>query len=408
MSFQSLSSRLFTTSLVAVGFSISALPALALDGDDFATKLASVMGQGGATMSFSAVETDGDAVTVRTARLSSPGQPDIALGDITFEGVEERGDGGYTAERADFQDIEFEQDEARVTVKDIGMTGLTVPATSDFSSLNSLLFYSSFSTGPVEVTIQDTDVFSADGMSMRVDRSDDLSSYNMLMSVSSIRIALDIPGVPRFDPQGDPTPGEVMKSLGYEEIAGDLTFNALWDVQTGTIDVREYALSLDEIGRFSMNFTLTGYTLELIEAMANAQKMALKNPDQQAAQNAMGMAMLGLMQQLNFVSASLSFEDYALTERLLDYYGSQQGVTGEQMSQGLKALIPLTAGQLGIPALQKQIAAAANTYLDDPGSLTLTLKPAEPLPFPMIMGAGMGDPRSLVDLFNVEVEANTR
>ncbi|MEQ8739290.1 MAG: hypothetical protein RID59_12145, partial [Hoeflea sp.] len=312
------------------------------------------------------------------------------------------------ADRADFQDIEFEQDDARVTVRDIEITELTVPATSDFSSLDSLFFYSNFSTGPVEVKIQNTDVFSADGMNMRVDRSDDLTSYNMLMSVSSIRIALDIPGVPKFDPQGDPTPGEVMKSLGYEQIAGDLTFNALWDAETGTIDVREYALSLDEIGRFSMSFSLTGYTLEVIEAMAGVQKKALANPDEEASQKAMGMAMLGLMQQLDFVSASLSFEDDSLTERLLDYYGSQQGLSGEQMGQGLKVMIPLTAGQLGIPALQKQIAAAANTYLDNPGSLTLSAEPAEPLPFPMITGAGMGDPRSLVDLLNVEVEANTR
>lgn len=408
MPFPSLSSRLFSASVLAAGFSFSALPALALDGDDFATKLANVMGQGGGTMTFSAVEADGDEVTVRSALLSAPGQPDITLGDITFEGVEELDDGGYTADRADFQDIEFEQDDARVTVRDIEITELTVPATSDFSSLDSLFFYSNFSTGPVEVEVQNTEVFSADGMNMRVDRSDDLTSYNMLMSVSSIRIALDIPGVPKFDPQGDPTPGEVMKSLGYEQIAGDLTFNALWDAETGTIDVREYALSLDEIGRFSMSFSLTGYTLEVIEAMAGVQKKALANPDEEASQKAMGMAMLGLMQQLDFVSASLSFEDDSLTERLLDYYGSQQSLSGEQMGQGLKVMIPLTAGQLGIPALQKQIAAAANTYLDNPGSLTLSAEPAEPLPFPMIMGAGMGDPRSLVDLLNVEVEANTR
>lgn len=408
MPVQSLSSRLFSTSLVAVGFSFSALPALALDGDDFATKLANVMGQGGGRMSFSAVEVEDDEVIVRSARLSAPGQPEFTLGDITFEGVQELDDGGYTAERADFQDIEFEQDGARVTVRNIGMTGLTVPATSDFGSLDSLLFYSSFSTGPVDVEIQNQDVFSAEGMSMRVDRSDDLASYNMLMSVSSIRIALDIPGFPKVDPQGNPTPGEVMKSLGYEEVAGDLTFNALWDAETGEIDVREYALSLDEIGRFSISFAITGYTLELIEAMADAQKKAFENPDQEAAQKAAGIAMLGLMQQLDFVSASLSFEDYSLTERLLDYFGSRQGLSGDQLSQSLKAMIPLTAGQLGVPALQKQIAAAANAYLDNPGSLTLSVRPSEPLPFPMIMGAGMGDPRSLVDLLNVEVEANTR
>lgn len=116
--------------------------------------------------------------------------------------------------------------------------------------------------------------------------------------------------------------------------------------------------------------------------------------------------MMGMMQQLTFNSASVRFDDASLTRRALDFAGKQQGVSGEQMGQALKGMLPLMLGQLGIPALQQQISAAANVYLDNPGNITITAKPAQPVAVPVIMGAGMGNPKSLVDLLNVQVTAN--
>jgi hypothetical protein len=63
-------------------------------------------------------------------------------------------------------------------------------------------------------------------------------------------------------------------------------------------------------------------------------------------------------------------------------------------------------GRIGIPELQKQIAAAASVYLDNPQDITITAMPASPVAVPVIMGAGMGDPKSLVDLLNVQIIAN--
>ena len=82
------------------------------------------------------------------------------------------------------------------------------------------------------------------------------------------------------------------------------------------------------------------------------------------------------------------------------------GVTGEQMGQSLKFMVPLMLGQLGIPALQQQVTAAANAFLDNPQSFSITARPANPVAVPVLLGAGMGDPKSLVDLLNVQVTAN--
>ena len=46
------------------------------------------------------------------------------------------------------------------------------------------------------------------------------------------------------------------------------------------------------------------------------------------------------------------------------------------------------------------------TYLDAPKSLTITAKPAQPLPMSQIMGAAMMAPQSLPTVLGAEVAAN--
>ena len=155
-----------------------------------------------------------------------------------------------------------------------------------------------------------------------------------------------------------------------------------------------------------MSLEISGYTLEFIKGLQEAQAASAANPDRKAAQQAMGFAMMGMLQQLSFNSASIQFQDDSLTGKALDYAGKQQGVSGEQMGQSLKFMLPMMLGQLGIPALQQQISAAASAFLENPQTFTITARPANPVEVPMIMGAGMGDPKSLVDLLNVQVTAN--
>ena len=57
---------------------------------------------------------------------------------------------------------------------------------------------------------------------------------------------------------------------------------------------------------------------------------------------------------------------------------------------------------------KNMVTEAVNTYLDNPGNLTISAEPENPVPFPMIMGAAMGAPNTLPDVLGVTVEANRR
>jgi len=72
----------------------------------------------------------------------------------------------------------------------------------------------------------------------------------------------------------------------------------------------------------------------------------------------------------------------------------------------LKGMTPLMLAQYNVPELQNMVSAAVNTYLDKPGSFTITAEPANAVPFPMIMGAAMGAPNTLPKVLGVKVTAN--
>jgi hypothetical protein len=135
-------------------------------------------------------------------------------------------------------------------------------------------------------------------------------------------------------------------------------------------------------------------------------KTAEANPNKEEANQAVGLAMLGLMQQLTINSASIRFDDASITKKALDYAGSQQGVTGDQLAQSLKGLVPMMMAQLNMPELQNQVAAAVTTYLDRPKSLTISAVPEKPVPVPMIIGAAMGAPNTIPSVLGVKVTAN--
>ena len=398
MTIQFTSMRLLSASVLVAALSGLAAPAMALDADDFATKLSAMTSQTGTRLSFAAVEPDGSTIVLKSVRVDSPGEPSFTLGDITFKGVEEEDDGSYYVSQAVFAAIETSEGDNTVSIDGIEVSGLTVPVDSAAGGLDSMLWYEGFSTGEISVENKGATVFSMAGLDLDVERAEDASQVKVTMTGSDLEIDLS--------KVEDPKAKDALKQLGYETVTGDLKLDGSWDSQSGIINLEEYSLALDDVGRLALSLEISGYTAEFITSMQQAQTAAAANPDPQAAQQAMGFAMLGMLQQLSFKSASIQFQDDSVTGKALDYAGKQQGVSGEQMGQSLKFMLPLMLGQLGIPALQQQIAAAASAYLDNPQTFTITAKPANPVAVPVIMGAGMGDPKSLVDLLNVQITAN--
>lgn len=377
---------------------LAAGPAFALDGADLMAKLNAAYATSGVSIGYAGIAVDGSTVTLQGAELKPGSQKPAKIGTVTMEGVEEDGKGGYTIETVSFEDIDITDKGARVTARDLSLAGLTVPAAPMTGTLDSLLMYETASAGPVSVSQDGREVFSMSGIEANVTRVDGDAGLEFDATFSDLKADLS--------QVEDPKAKDTLQKLGIQRLEGTVTMAGSWELADGRISVDEYAFDFKDIGRLDLALEISGYTLDFVKGMQEAIKAAEANPNKEEAKTAMGISMMGLVQQLTFDSASISFEDASITKKLLDFAGAEQGVSGAQMAQSLKGLVPIMLAQLNLPELQNQISAAVNTYLDDPKSLTISAEPENPVPFPMIMGAAMGAPNTLPQLLGVTVSAN--
>lgn len=389
----------FRTLLAGAALASLASPAFALDGADLLAKLNATYATSGVTISSSNIAVDGSTVTLEGTELKATGaEAPIKLGTVTMEGVEEDGDGGYTVETVGFQDVNVTEAESTVTAKDIAINGVSIPGTVTPGTLESLVMYESATTGPVNVSAKGKEVFSMSGMEANITRMDGDAGLEFDATLSDLKADLTT--------VEDPKAKDTLAKLGMTSLEGKVAMSGSWELASGKLAVDEYSFDFKDVGRLNLALEFSGYTLDFLKGIQEAIKASESNPNKEEANAALGMSMMGLVQQLTFNSASITFEDASITKKLLDFAGSEQGVTGDQMAQSLKGLIPVMIAQLNMPDLQNQISAAANTFLDDPKSLTISAQPKEPVPFPMIMGAAMGAPQTIPQVLGVTVTAN--
>ena len=388
--------------LMLAGASLFTLagPAFALDGADMMNKLSAAVAANGTSVTFENADVDGDVVTVTGVKLQVATSPkdSVNIGSVTFEGVEESENGGYYAETVSFPDINVSDKDASFSAKDISIGGLSIPGNPTGTTINDILLYETAGTGPITINVKGKDVVTAEKTEANLTRQEDDKGFDFDATLAGLKADLsDIE---------DAKAKDAVAKLGLTKLDGEVTMKGSWELETGNLAVDEYALDFKDVGRLNIAMDFSGYTLQFMKSLQEAAKAAEANPNKEEANQAMGLAMIGLMQQLTFNSASIRFDDASITKKALDYAGSQQGVTGDQLAQSLKGLVPIMMAQLNVPELQNQVTAAVNTFLDEPKSLTVSAQPEKPVPFPMIMGAAMGAPNTIPSVLGVKVTAN--
>lgn len=389
-----------TTRLMLSGAAIFSLAgsAFALDGTDLLKKINAAYAAQGGTIAAEAVDIDGTTVTLKNVTVKPTGGESLPIGEITLSGVEEDEDGGYYIEEAAFPDINKTGDGVTVTAQELTLGGISVPATAGGDTLDTMMLYETAHTGPVKVVKDGAEVFSLLETNMNLTQREDESGFDFDGAFKSMKADLT--------KTEDAQSKDAIEKLALQHVQGDITMKGAWELAPGTIDISEFAFDFTNIGKLNLGFKISGYTMAFMKSMQDAMKEAEAGANKDQSQQALGLAMLGLMQQLSFEAAQVRFEDASITKRALDYAGSQQNMSGKQMADSLKAMTPIMLAQLNIPELQNAVSAAVNTFLDDPKSLTVKAAPEKPVPFPTIVGAAMGAPNTLPQVLGVKVSAN--
>jgi hypothetical protein len=387
--------RAVLTGAFLVGFAGSAF---ALDGADFAKALNAAYAPSGGQIEFSRADVAGNTVILRDAAIDYRGGQKLPTGDLTFSGVEEESGGGYTVKTLTMPDIDYRKDGNELSVQNIEIDGIQIPPVHPQAGSAPMLIYHTASTGPIKLSDKQGEIFAASGVRSSIDRTAGNAGYDTSFVADGLTL--------HFDRAKDPKTVKAVKALGYGTVTGALSIKASWQRDGGKVNLSQWQLKLDNVGTLDLTASLSGYTAEFIESLRQMQEKLRANPEDKKARQAYGIAMLGLIQQLNFGGASISFVDDSVTRKVLDYLGKQQGVSGDQMAAAATAMLPMALGRLQNPQFKQQIVDAVGTFLNNPKNIAIKAAPDKPVSVPTIMGAAMAAPQTLPDVLNVTVTAN--
>jgi hypothetical protein len=282
--------------------------------------------------------------------------------------------------------------------------GWSIPAESSTDPLATLSLWDSAELASAAFKMADKTVFSVTGVSSSVTRPGDGKPMAFTGNVASF--SADLSGI------ADPQTKAIVDAFGYQTINGSATATGTWNLADGRMNVTQNEFTVENAGKFGFKFDFSGYTLDFIKSMQEAQKKMAAEPEGET-NSAAEMEMLGLMQQLSLNGATIRFDDDSLTGKILDIVAQQQGQKREDIVNLAKAGLPFALMQMQMPELAAAISPAINAYLDDPKSIQIMAAPAAPVPFTLLGGAAMANPdnpgataKAIWSMLGVTVTAN--
>ncbi|QKV18386.1 hypothetical protein HTY61_07930 [Oricola thermophila] len=364
-----------------------------VDGDAVFDALAAQMKRQGLELSSDSVETRGDDVALRNLEITVPeGDDGIRLDRILLEDVTEIGNGSYLIGRIAVPGFTQAHDGWSVGFEGGHVEGYYLGGADGTDPVAALGLYRSMEVGAVEVATNGNTVFRLAGITSSMSPYKPGATLDMTGEVKDFFIDFAEFPSPEFR--------NTLAEIGYTELSGRMTGTGTWDTNNGDMALQQNFV-LDDAAQLNVEFEIGGYTPQLLTAIQEMQKSM-----EGQSEEAMGFAMLGLMQQLEIGRISIEIIDDSATNRLLDFAAKKQGTNREGVVAMAKGTLPFALAQLQNPEFAAKVTAAIGSFLDEPGSLSIVAAPPAPVPVAQIMGSAMSTPQSLINVLGLNVSAN--
>ena len=389
MSFHS--HRSFLTA-IALGLLGSTAAAQSLDGEAFAERLKAVSEEQGTPLAYDSVATEGETVVLSGVSVGE-GDTTLDLGEVRFETVSGSDADGWRVERVPFEDVDTTDEETRTLVRGMVIEGLSIAPDGGEDAAVTDLQFERMGLANLSIERNGEEAFRLAGFDV-TNQPGEAGGFSAEFGVEEFFVDTTV--------NAESDGAAVMSEIGYPQLTGDMSGSATWDTASGELSLAPLLLRVEDAGELSLAYTITGYTPDFVQSLAQLQQQMAADPESQAG----GMAMIGLISQLYLNSAEIVFEDGSLTERLLDYYAGENGQSRDELLNSLVGMLPLALGYLNNPEFQAEVSEAVEAFLRDPQSLTIAVSPPEPVPATQIVGAAMGAPQTLPAVLDLTVTSN--
>lgn len=379
----------FSSLLAAVP--LSAAGAQAVEGA--LQRLKDLVQEQGATIEWQDEQIEGARATLTDVSVTTA-EGEVPLGTFHLEGVSQD-DEGYRIGEARLDRYFASNELGSMTAEGVVLTGVLLPDAERLDHYGGFMFYETARLDHFALSSEGSDLFTLSDLETRVSAPVD---GNPMDFDATGRFFADLSFI------DDPEQTAIIDALGYRQLNGSLTMAGSWQPESGRMTISPYNIKVDNAGTLGLAFDIGGYTREFIASLRELQKRTAAAQGEDSS--AQAMAMMGLVQQLSFHGAEISFTDDSLTGKALEVAGARQGVSAGDTANMIKGTLPFVLAQLGSAELSNEITQAVSAFLDDPQNLRITAAPAQPVPFAMVMAAGMVSPLELVRTLGVSVTAN--
>ncbi|MBS9720083.1 hypothetical protein JYU29_05200 [Tianweitania sp. BSSL-BM11] len=374
--------------------------AQAFELEQFGTRLKALSAEQGTILEWNELTGDESQVVAKGVKGTVPGMTEpVQLGDVTFSDIAEESD-HYRVGSITMSDYSIMQEGATIAAKGIEVTGAQLPFDAVASS--GMTPYDSAKADTATVDLGGKRVLTIEDInSSAKETSTGSGSFDITVAANRFSSDLFQLATPDLKP--------MLSDLGYETVTGKIDMQASWNTKNGDLVIKKNDFVVDDAGTLSVTFDIDGYTPALIRTIRETTEKMAAAPE--ADQSAQGMAMLGLMQQVIFNQATIRFEDDSLTNKIIGIIAKNHKTTPEAMINQAKAIVPFGLAQLNMPDFAQSVSNAVNSFLDDPKSIQIMAKPAQPLPFAQLAATGMmargpDAPKAIINQLGISVSAN--
>ncbi|MEJ5018938.1 hypothetical protein WH297_04195 [Ochrobactrum vermis] len=370
--------------------------AMAADANAVAERIKTLYAKQGGELNFANVQANGSDIVLQGTKIKLPtiSEGETALGDVTLQNVQDAPDGGYSIEQITVPDLAFagqEDKNDKAEIKGLSMQNVHIPSETAKGPLDSMVMYDKMKIDEIQFGTPGKDGATVKGFDLSLDTTNKAEKIGYVWTIANIDATFE---------KGGKNP---LAPLDMNTFNGSLNSKGSWSPASGDTSLDQLELQAEELGKINITGSLGGYDLAFLEAVQKTQEnMSKADADKDAA----GLAILGLAEQLNLKNLSIRFDNETLTQKLLDYYGKQQGADGKQLGEQMKMMVPLMATQLKNPEFAQQLKAASDKFFDDPKSLTISASPDQPVTFASIVATASLDPTKIIQLLKVSVDAN--
>ncbi|MEW5421790.1 hypothetical protein [Amorphus sp. 3PC139-8] len=196
----------------------------------------------------------------------------------------------------------------------------------------------------------------------------------------------------KADAIDDPDTKQRLSELGYDEIVLDLDGSGDWNSDDGTLTLDTFKIDAKDMGSLTVTGQFMGFTPAVLA------KLQANNSDLNQLMQALQDASIGVI--------SVRFDDASITSKALDYTAKEQDQSRSELVDEMVGQVNGLLAMLDNASFQKQVTDAVSTFLNDPQSLEIAAKPANPVPVPQVVGTVMMSPQTLPSVLSVAVTAN--